>query len=177
VLLVSAIVPGLSATCALSVHPLLNSRWLQDRRSVHSGLSIARESARLRPSGQLRLLDLRIERDDPDWPVALALHQATVQLDLPALLRRELRVLRLDAENMRSLRFGDYRLEGDGDLALEGAAWRGDQVDIEGLRFDLDKASVLREEAVLSRDLAIGARRSPSPTIRARRSCASSPAI
>jgi hypothetical protein len=142
---------------------LLNSRWLQERLSEHSGLSITWESARLRPSGQLRLRALRIERDDPDWPVALNLYQASAQLDLPALLRRELRVLRLDAEGIRSLRFGDYRLEGDGDLALEGAALRGDQIDIQSLHFDLDKASVLRGEAVLSRDLAIAARLQLAP--------------
>ncbi|HSO82310.1 hypothetical protein, partial [Thiocapsa sp.] len=95
--------------------------------------------------------------------MALNLYQASAQLDLPALLRRELRVLRLDAEGIRSLRFGDYRLEGDGDLALEGAALRGDQIDIQSLHFDLDKASVLRGEAVLSRDLAIAARLQLAP--------------
>ncbi|MFB1486149.1 MULTISPECIES: hypothetical protein [unclassified Thiocapsa] len=162
-LLVSAILLGLTAALALSVHPLLNSRWFQDRLSEHIGLSIAWESARLRPSGQVRLRDLRIARDDPDWPVALALHQAAVQLDLPALLHRELRVLRLDAEGIRSLRFGDYRLEGDGDLAIEGAGLRRDYIDIDSLRFDLEKARVLREDEVLSRDLAIGARLQLTP--------------
>ncbi|WP_296809461.1 hypothetical protein [Thiocapsa sp.] len=162
-LLVSAILLALTAALALSVHPLLNSRWFQDRLSEQIGLSIAWESARLRPSGQLRLRDLRIARDDPNWPVALALHQAAVQLNLRALLHRELRVLRLDAEGIRSLRFGDYRLEGDGDLAIEGAGLRRDHIDIESLRFDLDKASVLREDAVLSRDLAIGARLQLAP--------------
>ncbi|RKT47585.1 hypothetical protein [Thiocapsa rosea] len=156
-LLVAAFLLGLSAALTLSVHPLLNSRWFQERLSEHSGLSIAWDSARLRPSGQLRLQALRIERDDPDWPLALALHQASVQLDLPALLHRELRIPRLDAEGIRSLRFGDYRLEGDGDLAIEGAALRGDHIQVDSLRFDLDKASVLREDAVLSRDLAIAA--------------------
>ncbi|SDX24843.1 hypothetical protein [Thiocapsa roseopersicina] len=164
-LLVAAILLGLTAAIALSFHPLLNSRWLQERLSEHSGLSITWESARLRPSGQLRLRALRIERDDPDWPVALALHQASAQLDLRALLRRELRVLRLDAEGIRSLRFGNYRLEGDGDLSLEGAALRADRIDIESLRFDLSKASVLREEAVLSRDLAIAARVQLAPLV------------
>ncbi len=162
-LLVAAILLGLTAALALSVHPLLNSRWFQDRLSEHIGLSIAWESARLRPSGQLRLRDLRIARDDPDWPVALALYRASVQLDLPALLRRELRVLRLDAEGIRSLHFGDYRLEGDGDLAIEGAGLRADRIDIDSLRFDLDQASVLREDAVLSRDLTIGARLQLAP--------------
>ncbi|CRI64520.1 exported hypothetical protein [Thiocapsa sp. KS1] len=157
-LLAAAILLGLTAAIALSIHPLLNSHWLQERLSEHSGLQITWESAQLRPSGQLRLQALRVERDDPDWPAALALHQASAQLDLPALLRRELRVPRLDAEGIRSLRFGDYRLEGDGDLSLEGAALRDDQIDIESLRFDLDKASLLRGDAVLSRDLAIAAR-------------------
>ncbi|EGV17123.1 hypothetical protein [Thiocapsa marina] len=157
-LLVSAIILGLTAALALSVHPLLNSRWFQERLSDYIGLSIAWESARLRPSGQLGLRDLRIARDDPHWPVALALHQAAVQLELPALLHRELRVLRLDAEGIRSLRFGAYRLEGDGNLAIEGAGLRHDHIGIESLRFDLNKASVLRDEATLSRDLAIGAR-------------------
>ncbi|MBK1646157.1 hypothetical protein CKO25_16190 [Thiocapsa imhoffii] len=156
-LLVTALLLGLSAALALSVHPLLNSRWFQERLSEHSGLSIAWESVRLRPSGQLRLRDLRIERDDPDWPLALALHQASLQLDLAALLRRELRVLRLEAEGIRSLRLGNDRLEGDGDLAIEGAALRGDHLQVDSLRFDLDQASVLREDAVLSRDLAIAA--------------------
>jgi hypothetical protein len=156
-LIVPAILFGLIALLALSVHPLLNSRWLQERLSEHSGLSITWESARLRPSGQLRLRDLRVERDDPVWPVAIGLHQASAQLDLPALLRRELRVQRLDAEGIRALRVGDYRLEGDGDLSLEDAVLRDDQIDIKSLRVDLDKASVLRGDAVLSRDLAIAA--------------------
>ncbi|MFP4263187.1 MAG: hypothetical protein ACLFRS_07510 [Halomonas sp.] len=135
------------------VHWLLNAGWVQGWLSDRSGMTIAWEAGHSPWPGRLVVSSLRIVGDDPASPLEVDIDRTSLSLSLSDLVAGHFGLARGTAEGLRTLRLGDYRLEGEGRLEVTGARLEAGRLDTESLALEITEAGVHRGREVLADEI------------------------
>ncbi len=141
----------------VGMHWLLNSGWLEKRLSQVPGVTVSWSAASSYIPGQLKVHDLKLQREGSDLSLGLELETAELDVSLWALLMRRVQIPVLKADGLRSLSLGEHRLSGRGGVALSGLRLDDQHLSLSHVRLSLEEAEVWRDDKRLARDIRLDA--------------------
>ncbi|WP_111412673.1 hypothetical protein [Billgrantia lactosivorans] len=141
----------------LAANVLLASAWGRAQLDRSPWLTLEWERAWTLFPGHVTLTQPSLVGTSAKRRYVLEAEHASLRVSLAALLAREVRLRRLEAEGIRQAGLDAYRLQGRGTLRLADAHWHGGELAAGRIALQLDEGAVLHGDTPLVEGVALDA--------------------
>ncbi|QTP54283.1 hypothetical protein HNO51_06030 [Billgrantia sulfidoxydans] len=136
---------------------LLASDWARRQFDREPRIALEWKRAWTLFPGHLTITEPRLSGTGGGRRYALVAERASLVLSPASLLNRQLRLHRLDAEGVRQVRLGAYRLRGSGHLHLSGVVWRDGELAAKAMAGQWERATIFQDDTPLVESVALDA--------------------